>query len=71
MNNIQVFNNPEFGDIRTVEIDGEPWFVGKDVADNLGYQNGSRDIKPLVDSEDKNTVIIPDRNKGAAKMTTP
>lgn len=38
MNNIQVFNNPEFGDIRTVEIDGEPWFVGKDVADNLGYQ---------------------------------
>ena len=31
MNNIQVFNNPEFGDIRTVEIDGEPWFVGKDV----------------------------------------
>lgn len=35
MNNIQVFNNPEFGDIRTVEIDGEPWFVGKDVADKL------------------------------------
>ena len=42
-----------------------------DIATALRYQNGSRDIKPLVDSEDKNTVIIPDRNKGAAKMTTP
>lgn len=40
MNNIQVFNNPEFGDIRTVEIDGEVWFVGKDVAAALGYGNG-------------------------------
>lgn len=53
MNNVQVFNNPEFGDIRTVEIDGEPWFVGKDVADNLGYQNGSRDINRHVDEEDR------------------
>ena len=33
MNDIQIFNNPEFGDIRTVVIDNEPWFVGKDVAD--------------------------------------
>ena len=53
MNNIQVFNNPEFGDIRAVEIDGEPWFVGKDVADNLGYQNGSRDINRHVDEEER------------------
>ena len=53
MNNIQVFNNPEFGDIRTVEIDGEPCFVGKDVADNLGYQNGRRDINRHVDEEDR------------------
>ena len=37
----------------TVEIDGEPWFVGKDVADNLGYQNGSRDINRHVDEEDR------------------
>ena len=49
MNNIQIFNNPEFGDIRTVVIDNEPWFVGKDVADILGYQNGSRDINRHVD----------------------
>lgn len=39
MNNIQVFNNPEFGDIRTIEIDGKPYFVGKDVATALGYSN--------------------------------
>lgn len=53
MNDIQIFNNPEFGDIRTVVIDNEPWFVGKDVADILGYQNGSRDINRHVDEEDK------------------
>ena len=53
MNDIQIFNNPEFGNIRTVLIDDEPWFVGKDVADILGYQNGSRDINRHVDDEDK------------------
>ena len=45
MNELQIFYSEEFGDIRTVTIDNEPWFVGKDVADILGYQNGSRDIK--------------------------
>ena len=44
MNELQIFKSPEFGQVRTVTIDGEPWFVGKDVADILGYQNGSRDI---------------------------
>lgn len=53
MNEIQIFNNPEFGDIRTLLIDEEPWFVGKDVASVLGYQNGSRDINRHVDSEDR------------------
>lgn len=53
MNNIQVFNNPEFGDIRTVEIDGEPWFVGKDVATALGYVDAFGALKKHVDSEDK------------------
>lgn len=52
MNDIQIFNNPEFGDIRTVVIDNEPWFVGKDVADVLGYRNGSRDINRHVDKDD-------------------
>ena len=53
MNNIKIFENPEFGSIRTVEINNEPWFVGKDVADILGYQNGSRDINRHVDEKDR------------------
>ena len=60
MNELMIFNNPEFGNIRTMERDGEPWFVGKDVADVLGYQNGSRDINRHVDEEDKATVAFHD-----------
>ena len=37
MNNLKIFENAEFGQIRTAEVDGEPWFVGKDVAVSLGY----------------------------------
>ena len=58
MNQLQIFENKEFGKIRTVEINNEPYFVGKDVADILGYQNGSRDINRHVDEEDRNTVTI-------------
>lgn len=39
MNEMMIFNNPEFGSVRTVCIDGEPWLVGKDVAEILGYSN--------------------------------
>ena len=39
MNDIKTFNNPEFGSLRTVEVDGKPYFVGKDVAEILGYSN--------------------------------
>ena len=39
MNELKVFDNPEFGEIRTVDIDNEPWFVGKDVASILGYKD--------------------------------
>ena len=53
MNELQIFNSEEFGDIRTVTIENEPWFVGKDVADILGYQNGSRDINRHVAEEDR------------------
>lgn len=52
MNNLEVFNF-ESKEVRTLLIDNEPWFVGKDVADVLGYQNGSRDINRHVDEEDK------------------
>jgi len=50
---VQVFQNQEFGRIRAVEIDGLPWFVGRDVTDILGYENGSRDINRHVDKEDR------------------
>lgn len=53
MNNLQVFDSPDFGQIRTIQQNGEPWFVGKDVADILGYQNGSRDVNRHVDEDDR------------------
>ena len=53
MNELKIFKNSEFGEIRTVEIDGEPWFVGKDVAEILGYANPSKALSDRVDEEDK------------------
>ena len=50
---IQIFNNAEFGEIRSMEIGGEPWFVGKDVATALGYSNPRKAMGDHVDSEDK------------------
>lgn len=58
--NIKVFESSEFGSIRMVEIDGEPYFVGKDVADILGYINSRKALIDHVDEEDKNTVTIRD-----------
>lgn len=52
MNDITIFNNPEFGDIRTIMIDGEPWFVGKDVANALGYARERDAIANHVDKDD-------------------
>ncbi|MCR5438017.1 MAG: Bro-N domain-containing protein [Selenomonas sp.] len=52
-NEIQIFNNPEFGDVRVLEIEGEPWLVGKDVAEKLGYTNPQKAIRDHVDDEDK------------------
>lgn len=53
MNELQIFQSEEFGTIRTVTIDNEPWFVGKDVAVILGYTNPSKAIQDHVDEEDK------------------
>lgn len=53
MSELMAFNNPEFGEIRSVEIDGEPWLVGKDVVAALGYQNPSEELTDHVDDEDK------------------
>ena len=53
MNELKIFESKEFGSIRTVEVDGQPYFIGKDVADILGYQNGSRDINRHVERKVK------------------
>lgn len=61
MNNLKIFNSEEFGDIRTVMIDGEPWFVGKDIAVALGYESPRSVVPKKVDAEDR----------GVAEMETP
>ena len=61
MNGLQIFNNEEFGQIRTVTIDNEPWFVGKDVAEALGYSEPRSAVSKKVD----------DTDKGVAEMETP
>lgn len=61
MNDIKIFESPEFGSVRTVMIDGEPWMVGKDVAIALGYESPSAAISKKVDVEDR----------GLSKMETP
>lgn len=53
MNELQIFENEDFGEIRTVTINNEPWFVGKDVTDILGYTNSSKALADHVDEEDK------------------
>lgn len=55
--------------IRALTIEGEPWFVGKDVADILGYQNGSRDINRHVDEEDRHKAMIFDGNQYKETIT--
>lgn len=60
MNELLIFNNPEFGNIRTMERDGAPWFVGKDVAEALGYSNPRDAVSTHVDGEDKATVAFHD-----------
>lgn len=58
MNDLQIFENSEFGSVRTITVDGEPYFVGIDVADKLEYQNGSRDINAHVDECDRKVISL-------------
>lgn len=53
MSELKIFNNPDFGDIRTMLIDGEPWLVGKDVATALGYSNPQKAVRDHVSEEDR------------------
>lgn len=60
MNELKIFESPDFGKVRTMEIDGEPYFVGKDVAEILGYKDTSDAMKRHVDNEDKLTRCFTD-----------
>lgn len=68
MNELQIFKNPEFGKIRAIEIGGEPWFVGKDVARALGYSNTKDALGRHVDDEDRRGSRIPTPS-GTQEMT--
>ena len=59
MNDLQIFSNPEFGQVRTVELDGQPWLVGKDGAEALGDKNPGKAIIAHVDEEDKRLEMLP------------
>lgn len=58
MNNLQIFDSPEFGQVRIIQQGGEPWFIGKDVAEILGYKKPENAIAVHVDDEDKTTTLI-------------
>lgn len=68
MNELKQFNF-ENNQVRTLLINDEPWFVGKDVAEILGYSNPRDALSKHVDSEDKNSVAIHDGNKGNPNLT--
>lgn len=69
MSELKIFESPEFGTVRTVTINGEPWLVGKDVAEALGYSNTRDALDRHVATEDKNTVANPDGKRGNPNMT--
>lgn len=68
MNEIQIFNNEEFGEVRTVMIDGEPWFVGNDCAKALGYKNLYNGVNKNVDDEDRR--VSPVESTSGIQQTT-
>lgn len=68
MNELKIFNNDEFGRIRAVEQNGEPWFVGKDVAEALGYKEPTKAARERVDAEDRGVSKI-DTPSGTQEMT--
>lgn len=69
MNNLMIFNNQEFGDIRVLELNGDTWFVGKDVAEKLGYAKPRNAITTHVDEEDKKGAPIQGGIGGTQEMT--
>lgn len=68
MNELKIFENPEFGTVRTVVINGEPWFVGIDVAKALGYSKAYEAIRTNTNKEDTATAGISDANNHTQQM---
>lgn len=68
MSELQIFQNPEFGQVRTVTVKDEPWFIGKDVAEALGYSNTRDAMAKHVDAEDKGVAKC-DTPSGSQEMT--
>ena len=68
-NEIKIFENEEFGSVRTMEINGEPYFVGKDVAEILGYSKARNAIANHVDDDDKKVAPIQGDLGGIQEMT--
>ena len=58
MENLQVFENPEFGKLTVLTIDGEPWFIGSEVAELLGFKRSNDAVRAHVDKSDRNTTAI-------------
>ena len=58
MNELQIFQNKEFGEVRSLVINNEPWFVGKDVAEALGYKNVRDSLARHIDSDDKRDGVV-------------
>lgn len=69
MNELRIFNNADFGDVRTVEKDGNIWFVGKDVAEALGYERPTKAVQDHIDEEDKD--VVPIQDSIGRKQNTP
>ena len=67
---IQIFENEQFGQLRGMTIEGEPWFVGKDVAQVLGYKDASKAVCNRVDKEDKTTLPIQQCGSNYKSQTT-
>lgn len=68
MNELRIFNNADFGDVRTVEKDENIWFVGKDVAEALGYARTADAVKAHIDADDKGVCVLP--TPGGRQETT-
>lgn len=69
MNDLQIFKNEEFGEIRTVDIDGEIWFVGRDIASALGYSDARKAVTSHTDEDDRTNHPITD-SLGRKQETT-